>query len=102
MNAEMQELSKNKSWDLVPSSHHEKATEYRWIFKVKHNTDGTVNQYKAQLVAKGYVQIHSVNYEENFAPMAKMTTITIVIALATAKVWNLTKWTSRAHFSKVN
>ena len=61
----------------------------RWIYKVKHNADGAVNQYKARLVAKGYAQAHGVDYEETFAPVAKMTTIRTVMALATAKGWHL-------------
>ena len=72
MNEEMQALSKNETWDLVPSSNHQKAIGCRWIFKVKHNTNGTVNRYKARLVTKGYAQTHSVDYKETFAPVAKM------------------------------
>ena len=56
---------------------------------VKHNVDGTVNRYKAQPVAKGNVQTHGVNYEENFYWVAKMTTIQTVIALASTKGWHL-------------
>ena len=85
MNEEMQALSKNETWDLVPSSPHQKAIWCLWIFKVKHNTDDTFNQYKARLVAKGDGQTHEVDYEETFAPMAKMTTILTKIALALAK-----------------
>ena len=75
MNEEMQALSKNETWDLVPSSPHQKVIRCRWIFKVKHTADNTVNQYKAQLFAKGYAQTHGVDYENTFAPVAKMTTI---------------------------
>ena len=53
--------------------------------QVKYNVDGSANLYKARLVAKAYAQTHGVNYEETFAPVAKMTTIRTVIALATAK-----------------
>ena len=56
---------------------------------MKYNADGTVNRYKAKLVAKGYAQTHGVDYEETFAPVAKMTTIRTVIVLATAKGWDL-------------
>ena len=82
---EMQSLSKNKTWDLVSPSPLQKATGYCWLYKVKHNADDIVDQYKARLVAKGYVQTHKVYYEETFAPMAKMTTIQTVFALASAK-----------------
>ena len=64
MNEEMQALSKNETWDLVPHSPHKKAISCRWIFKVKYDVDGFVNRYKARLVAKGYAQPHGVNYEE--------------------------------------
>ena len=85
INEEMQTLSKNKNWDLVPSSHHQEAIRCWWIFKVKHNVDDTVNRYTARLVAKCYVQTHGVDYEGTFASVANMTTIRTVIPLATAK-----------------
>ena len=55
MNEEMLVLSKNETWDLVPSSPHQKVIRCRWIFKVKHNANDTDNRFKAQLVAKVYV-----------------------------------------------
>ena len=87
MNEEMKPLSKNETLELVPHSSHKKAIDIRWIYKLKYNANGSVNRYKvkykangsikrykAQLVAKGYTQTHSVHYEQNFAPMAKMMT----------------------------
>ena len=66
---------KHETWELVPSSPHQKAIGCRWIYKVKPNVDGTINRYKARLVAKRHVQTHGINYEETFAPVAKMTII---------------------------
>ena len=85
MNEEMQALSKTEIWDLVHPSLHQKMIKCRWIFKVKHNGDDTVNRYTARLVAKCYVQTHGVDYEGTFASVANMTTIRTVIPLATAK-----------------
>ena len=59
------------------------------MYKVKYNTDGLVNRYKAQLVAKGYVQQHGVGYDETFASVAKMTTVRVLLAVAEAKGWHL-------------
>ena len=67
MNEEMEALCKNETWDLVPLPPNKKAIGCRWIYKVKYNADGSVNRFKAQLIAKGYAQMHDIDYEETFA-----------------------------------
>ena len=54
----------------------------KWIYKTKFNENGKVDKYKARLVAKGYTQQHGVDYTEVFAPVARMETICLVVALA--------------------
>ena len=70
------------------------------MFKIKHDADGTINQFKAQLIAKGYAQTHGIEYEETFALVAKMTTPRIEIALATAKGWHLHQTDVKNEFLK--
>jgi len=59
------------------------------VYKVKHNADGFVSKYKVRLVAKGYAQTYSIDYEETYSPVAKMTTVRAIIAMITIKGWSL-------------
>ena len=83
----MQELDTGSDSHLT--SPHKKAIGCIWIYKVKYNVDGSINHYKARLVMKGYVQTNTVDYEESFTPVVKMTTLRTVIALVAAKGWHL-------------
>ncbi|KAI5345110.1 hypothetical protein L3X38_012987 [Prunus dulcis] len=61
----------------------------KWVYKVKLNLDGTVQKNKARLVAKGYSQKPGIDYNEMFAPVARLDTIRTLIALAAQKEWSL-------------
>src|SRR6516162_7523615 len=69
MNEEMATLHVNKTWDLVPLPKDKNIIGCKWIYKVKHNADGSVSRYKARLVAKGYAQTYGIDYEETFNPV---------------------------------
>ena len=53
------------------------------------NSEGKVDRYKARLVAKGYSQTYGVDYDETFAPVAKMNTVRTLISVAANKGWNI-------------
>jgi hypothetical protein len=89
MDEEMAALDPNKTWELVPLPEGKKAIGCKWVYKVKHNSDGSISKYKARLVAKGYAQTHGIDYEETFVPVAKMATVRAVIAVAASRGWLL-------------
>ena len=89
MKVEYEVLMKNKTWDLVPYPNEKNMIGNKWIYKVKFNSSGDIEKYKARLVAKGFVQKYSIDYEETFAPMAKMPTVRIILTLSAAQGWKV-------------
>jgi hypothetical protein len=74
---------------LVALPKDKKAIKCKWVCKIKHNANGSVSRYKTRLVAKGYAQTYGIDYEETYSPIAKMTTVRTIIAMATTKGWCL-------------
>jgi hypothetical protein len=89
MDEEMTTLDVNVTWELVALPKDKKAIGCNWVYKVKHNVDGSVSRYKTRLVTKGYAQTYGIDYEETYSLIAKMMTIRIIIVMATTKGWSL-------------
>ena len=74
-------------WDVVPRPKGNSVVTSKWIYKIKHDADGSIEKYKARFVACGFSQKEGINYEENFAPIARARTDLMEVYLATgAKV----------------
>jgi hypothetical protein len=82
MAEEIAALERTDTWDLVPCPPRVRPITCKWVYKVKTRSDGSLERYKARLVARDFQQEHGRDYDETFAPVAHMTTICTLLAVA--------------------
>jgi len=87
MQEEIEAIERNGTWYLTELPTGAKKIGVKWIFKTKHDEKGEVSKHKARLVVRGYTQEYGVDYKEVFAPVARMETIRLVIAVAAHHGW---------------
>ncbi len=89
MEVEFEALMANGTWSLCPQPPNLKIIRNKWVYRLKQKVDGSIDRYKAWLVAKGFDQEDNIDYTENFSPVIKPTTIWVLLALAIQFNWSI-------------
>ena len=83
MEKEMESLKENEVWELTTIPPGKKAISSKWVYKVKTNSDSSIERYKARLVARGFDQRFGSGYDETFCPVVRMESLRTLIAFST-------------------
>ena len=89
---------KNDVWDVSLRPEGKSVVTSKWIYKIKHDADGSIEKYKARFVARGFSQKEGIDYEETFAPIARYTSIRSVLSLAVVMKWKIHQMDVKTNF----
>ena len=89
MRAELDQLDKMGTWELVDPPAGRAPIPNKWVLTKKYDKDGNLLKYKARLVAKGYLQQPGMDYTDTFSPVVHLETIRTLLALAVAEDWEI-------------
>lgn len=87
INEEMKSLERNNTWELVERPENISVIDCNWVFQIKYDEKGNIQKYKVRLIARGFLQRKGINYSETYSPVANMTTIRVLIAVANHFKW---------------
>jgi hypothetical protein len=97
---EYETLVENRTWDVVPVVRPEdrNTVDCKWALRVKLNPGGDVEKFKARLVARGFTQVEGVDVFEKYAPVAKMSSLRIILSIANRRDWDIDQFDFTAAF----
>jgi hypothetical protein len=89
MTEEHQCIMENEVWEIVPRPKEKFVVTSKWVYKIKHATNKSMDKYKARFIARGFSQKEGEYYDDMFSLMARYTSIKAIISLVASMGWNL-------------
>jgi hypothetical protein len=89
MDRKMMTLEDAGTWETVPCPTSCNIIGSKWVFRVKRKANGSIDKYKAHLVARGFTQIYGTDYSETYSPIAKLTSFCTILTLAAHQDWDI-------------
>jgi hypothetical protein len=86
---ELATLKAAGTWTVVKCPENTNVVDSKWVFRIKKNSAGEIDKYKVRLVARGFTQIYGVDYYETFAPVAKLTSVHMILAITARNNWEI-------------
>jgi transposase InsO family protein len=89
MDREIGSLEHAGTWTTVPRPAGRNIVGCKWVFRLKRKADGSVDKYKARLVARGFTQIYGVDYYDTYSPVARLASFRLILAVAARNDWDV-------------
>jgi hypothetical protein len=87
MQEKIDSIKRNQTWELADLPQGHRAITLKWVYKLKRNEAGEIVKHKARLVACGFVQQEGIDFDDVFAPVARMESVPLLLALAAQEGW---------------
>jgi hypothetical protein len=82
-------VEQNRTWELADLPRGHRAITLKWVFKLKRDEADTIVKHKARLVARGFLQQEGVDFDDAFAPVARMESVRLILVLAAQEGWRV-------------
>ena len=86
---EYNSIMKNGVWEVVPRPEGKSVVNSKWLYKIKHVADGSIEKFKARFIARASSQVEGVDYDETFAPVARFSSIKAMISVVAEMGWKI-------------